>query len=449
MKRFLTTALLVVLSLMLFVTSALAEHIFGPDELDTTYGAYLRFRQETWDNLFDFKNGDHKDDNFFRLKTSIWTKFDYDKKYIFFIKLTNEARYFMNSSNPNSRPFGLNEDEVVFDNLYIEARDFLGLPVDLKIGRQNFLFTHGEGFLIMDGTPMDGSRTFYFNAAKANIKFNKDFNLDLIYITDQSTDRYLPSLYPAEKRVINTSDEKGFVAYGRAKVMDNLTVEPYYIYKREDTDTGPDGKLDINAIGAHIVYKYNNWKFGAEYAHQWGEYDSGRDRKANGGYVYVKRSYSDVMWKPGFELRYVYLSGDDPDTEKNEAWNPLFSRWPWMSELFILTLAPETGIPAYWTNLQLYKAAINLAFTAKTKFSFAYNYLRANEDPATHFGTLNTASIYSRDSKSRGDLFQGKLSYKFTKKIDGYLLIEHMRPGDFYTYDDSATFVRWQLQVKI
>lgn len=86
MKRLLTTALLSVLSLMFFVTSALAEHIFGPDELDTTYGAYLRFRQETWDNVFDFKNGDHKDDNFFRLKTSLWTKFDYDKKYIFFIK---------------------------------------------------------------------------------------------------------------------------------------------------------------------------------------------------------------------------------------------------------------------------------------------------------------------------------------------------------------------------
>jgi len=449
MKRLLLSLSILLLSLALFLPTVFAEHIFGPDELDTNYGAYFRIRQETWDNVFDFQNGDHKDDNFFRLKTSLWTKLDYNKQYIFFVKLTNEARYFMNSSNPDSRPFGLNEDELVFDNLYVEAKSPFGLPVDLKIGRQDFLFTYGEGFLIMDGTPMDGSRTFYFNAVKANVRVNDNFNFDLVYLSDPQRDTYLPSLYAAEKKLLNASDEEGFIAYGRLKAMDGLQVEPYYIYKREKTDTGPDSKLDLNAVGVHLVYAYDSWKFGGEYAHQWGDYDSGRDRRGDGGYVYVKKAFKDVMWHPGVELRYVYLSGDDPDTDKNEAWDPMFSRWPWMSELFILTLAPETGIPAYWTNLQMYRVAVKASFTKNTGMSVAYNYLRANEDPSTHFGTPNNAPIYTRNSKSRGSLFQGKISHKFTRKIDGYLLIEHFRPGDFYTYDDSATFVRWQLQVKI
>ncbi len=435
--------------LFLFVTPALAEHIFGPDELDTTYGIYFRLRQETWDNVFDFYNDDHKDDNFFRLKTSLWTKLDYDKRYIFFIKLTNEARYFMNTSNTSSRPFGLNEDEIVFDNLNLEVKNLLGLPIDLKIGRQDFLFAFGEGFLIMDGTPWDGSRTFYFNAAKASVRLNEKNSLDLVYITNQDRDRYLPSIYPAEKRRINYSDEQGFVIYARSKQIEGFTIEPYYIFKNEETEFLPDGELDLNTIGARVLFSYGTWQFGGEFAHQWGEYDSGRDREGNGGYIFVKRAYKDMKWRPAFELRYVYLSGDDPDTDENEAWDPLFSRWPWLSDLFILTLAPETGIPAYWTNLQLYRAGVKLAFTKNTGFGFNYNYLRANDDPATNDGTPSKAPLYSFDSKERGHLLQAKLSHRFTKAIDGYLLVEHMIPGGFYKYDDSATFFRWQLQIKL
>jgi len=435
MRKYLSVFLAVLL-LAVFASQALAEHLFGPDELDTTYGAYFRFRQETWDNVFDFDHSDYKDDNFFRLKTSLWTKLDYDKKYIFFLKLTNEARYYMNSHKGN---FGLDEDELVIDNLYVEAKDVLGLPVDVKIGRQDFLFTHGEGFVIMDGTPMDGSRTFYFNAAKVNVKVSKTLNFDLIYITDPQTDTYLPSLHGGEKKIVNISDEEGYVLYVRSKPVKGLTFEPYYIFKNEDT---PDA-LDINTLGAHVVYKYKTWILGGEYAHQWGDYDSGKDRTGNGGYVYVKRKYPAIKYKPGFELRYVYLSGDDPNTtDKVEAWDPVFSRWPWLSELFILTLAPETGIPAYWTNLQIYRAAVALELGKKTRLALAYNKLLANENIPGH-------PLYNPDGDNRGDLFQGKVSYKFNKHIDAYLIVEHMRPGSFYKFNDGATFVRWQVQIKI
>ena len=239
---------------------------------------------------------------------------------------------------------------MVVDNLYIKANNVFGLPVDLKIGRQDFLGPdmYGEGFLLSDGNPNDGSRCFYFNAAKAKWRINENHNVDFVYITNQYQDRYLPTwrtaienspTYYNNKRILNASDEQAFMVYGRDKINQNLTVEPYYIYKKEEEISKPPfpiatPELDLNTIGARAVYKADPWTFGGEFAYQFGEYDghksaggyAGQDRKGYGGYIFGKRKFADMKLKPEFELRFVYLSGDDPDTGKNENFDPLFSR---------------------------------------------------------------------------------------------------------------------------
>jgi hypothetical protein len=151
--------------------------------------------------------------------------------------------------------------------------------------------------------------------------------------------------------------------------------------------------------------------------------------------------------KPAFELGYYYLSGDDPATPEVEGWNPLFSRWPWMSELYVLSYGSEIGVPGYWTNLQLARANFKFAINEQTGLELTYNYLLANEDP----GLLTPAPIFSNDGKKRGDLIQAKLNHSFSKTVSGYLLIEDFIPGDYYlpTNQDNATFVRWELQWKI
>jgi len=293
--------------------------------------------------------------------------------------------------------------------------------------------THGEGFLIMDGTPLDGSRTFYFNAAKLNVKFSDNWNADLIYITQQTTDRYLPSMYASEKRPLNSSDEQGWVVYGRGKIGESLSLEPYYMYKKEETAD----ELTLNTIGARAVFNAAGFKFRGEYAHQFGEYDtSNRDRTADGGYVFVSRGYKDLKWSPSWELGYIYLSGDDPNSTDDEAWDPLWSRWPWLSELYVFTLIQERGI-AYWTNTSWARAGVKLAFTPDTSLDLKYNYIRAVEETGVP------------GEKEKGHLPQVQLNHKFTDRIDGYLRVEYMIPGDYYAGDDKAAFVRWQLQWKI
>ena len=315
--------------------------------------------------------------------------------------------------------------------------------MDVRIGRQDFLFTYGEGFLIMDGTPMDGSRTFYFNAIKSSWKINDKNTLDFVYIDNPRTDIYLPYYdFDGEKQVLNTSDESGFILYGKSKINDKFSVEPYYIYKVEDaTDSTP--KLTIRAIGTRGVYNSGGWGLRGELAYEFGEYEGGNERNGIGGYLFYSRQFKNTRFSPSFEIGFVYLSGDDPNSPDNEGWNPLFSRWPWLSELYILTYAPETGIPAYWTNLQLYRTSLKLQLSKKASLNLWYNYLKANEY------TGKAGSIFSNTGKERGHLPQLMFKYKFTKNIDGYILTEYFIPGDFYVdTSDSALFLRWQLQFK-
>ena len=55
---------------------------------------------------------------------------------------------------------------------------------DLRIGRQDLMY--GSGRLIADGTPMDGSRSFFMDALKATVKFDEKEKTDLLGIYDSA-----------------------------------------------------------------------------------------------------------------------------------------------------------------------------------------------------------------------------------------------------------------------
>jgi len=463
-------AVLLVLGCIVFISAAYAETTFK-------FGASERIRQEIWDNVIELKTLDPKtlpqangfyDRNFFRFKTSLWGSADFSKDTGVFLKLTSEVYYNLGPYRyPRDKKGNfthLDENEMVVDNLYVKANNVFGLPVDLKIGRQDFLGPdmYGEGFLFSDGTPNDGSRTFYFNAAKAKLRINENHNVDFVYITNRFQDTYLPvwrtaiensPTYDDKKRILNTSDEQAFVVYGRDKLSENLSVEPYYVFKKEEEHPlGPaTPELDLNTIGARALYQMAPWTVGGEFAYQFGDYDGGRDREGYGGYIFAKRKFADMTLKPEFELRFVYLSGDDPDTDENENWDPLFSRAPYWNELLIYTqifeVVPDSaGVPGYWTNLQLYMAKVSMELTPNTKLALSYQYYRANEEAQP---LANRAAMFD-DGKEKGHLPTLFLTHKFNKYIDAFFQYEYFIPGDFYNGDaENAQFLRWQLQFKI
>lgn len=472
MKRRVVLGLVVWLCVVCFFSVAQAEVQFK-------FGASERIRQEIWDNLIDLKTlpVTPPDFSFFRFKTSLWGSAEFNPDTMVYLKLTSEVYYYLFGPRQYPKIGGgwtrLDENEGVVDNLYIKANNVFGLPLDLKIGRQDFFPTdiYGEGFLFSDGTPQDGSRTFYFNAAKATWKFNEKHKVDLVYITNQFQDTYLPTwrthihdslTYYNNRKILDASDSQAFVVYGRNTLTDTLYIEPYYVYKREEETpiVQKIPELNLNTVGMRAIHTYAPWTFGGEFAYQFGEYKddkkgvsvfSGQDRRGFGGYIFGKRKYADMKLKPEFELRFVYLSGDDPATGTNENFNPLYSRQPYWNELLGYVMINEfirdvAKIAFYWSNAQLYMAKVTMELSPATKLALSYQYWRANEI-AQPIASLRPMF---GDGRERGHLPTLFLTHKFNKHINGFFQYEYFIPGNFYA-DKAACgqFLRWNIQFTI
>lgn len=134
--------------------------------------------------------------------------------------------------------------------------------------------------------------------------------------------------------------------YWKNNNISNLVLEGCYIYKREDEDGGAGlqaQKGKINTFGSFAKYELSPWTFRGQFAYQFGDYGN-NDRRAFGGYAFVDRNFKDYVWSPQATLGFFYLSGDKQGSNKDEAWDPLFSRWGWISDLYVLSMLSETGI---------------------------------------------------------------------------------------------------------
>lgn len=173
--------------------------------IENNLGASFRLRQEVWDNVVSLGVAQNvqPDRNFFRLRIQVWDDIRFNENFGAYVRLTTEPKYYTGpfkltlDNGINRQRF--DQDEIVIDNLYLDIKKPAGLPVNFRIGRQDFLGRdiYGEGFLILDGTPGDGSRTFYFNAIKSTILIADGHSVDLVYVSNPKTDQYLPSLHPS------------------------------------------------------------------------------------------------------------------------------------------------------------------------------------------------------------------------------------------------------------
>lgn len=418
------------------------------------FGFLERVRQEFRKNLGDLNNSIKDNRNFFKIKTSLWGELS-SKDSSFYLRLTNENlayTYWGGASaaagkSASKKGYHYDINEVVFDNLYWETESLLELPLGVRLGRQDLSRTYGEDFLFSDGTPSDSSRTFYFNAAKASWRINPKNRLDFIYIRDFETDQQLPiinELDPPQK--LNASDEAAYVLYHSSDAFQGLHLEDYYIYKSEEASDSSAARMtqketELHTFGGFAEYEFEPWTLKGQLAYQTGTYGDNR-RMGLGGYGYLDRAFKDAFWSPVVSLGFVYLSGDDRETRDVEAWDPLFSRWPWISDLAGQLYKSETET-YYWTNLQMFRLALVLKPTKKIKYTVGYNFLRANEDVAA------TAALFSGSGRNRGHLLQSKFEYNLTKNISVKFLAEYFVPGNFYVKTaDEAVHLKNEIQVK-
>lgn len=392
-----------------------------------------RFRMESWDNAINLDENAADATAYTRHRTSLSLRWLPSQNLEFSVKWTNEFRNYL---TPKTIKFNINE--VFFDQLYVKWAEVGRLPLTLTLGRQNIML--GEGFVVMDGGPLDGSRSCYFNAARADYRFNDKHGLMAFYCYQPETDDLLPIIHSQDTPMVE-QPEQGLGLYYTGK-LNKTSLEIYAIKKDIKPTVKRPVKSHINTLGTRIILPMvSRLSLTAEGAYQFGSQNE-FDRSALGGYFHLDYQFNEkIPLLRTFTLGGIYLSGDDPATAKVEGWDPLFSRWPKWSESYIYTLIREHSV-AYWSNLNSLYVSLLLNFTERMNLILTWHHLGANE--------RNFAAFPGGNGQTRGDLLIGRLDFKINRYFSGHFIWEHFNPGNFYFKDASMyNWLRFELMYNI
>jgi hypothetical protein len=434
--------LLAIALLFCFGTAALGQETKGNVSPNLKLTVTERFRIETWDNAVTLNDSANGATTYSRNRTSVSALWYPHKDWELGLKLTNEFRYYMVPQNVD-----FNFGEVFFDLAYAKWKNAGTLPGVLTVGRQNIMF--GEGFIVSDGGPLDGSRSGYFNAIRYDWQVRPKSTLTLFYTYLPEQDDALPLINDRHTPMVEQPEEAIGVYFDGDIHKANL--ELYYIFKHaEEGDNSALPWTKLSTLGGRVggpltpklagtveaALQFGRSEYGDEYAH-W-QYD----RSGFGGYAHLDYTTGWRPWLPSIlTLGGVYLSGDSHGTGGSDAWDPLFGRWPKWSESYIYTLKNEAGV-AHWTNYASLWARAEFTPAKDMRCLFEYHHIMAPERSWEDFP--------GGDGNTRGDLFVGRFHYRINKYLTGQVVWEELAPGDYYFGSaDSYTWVRTELMLTI
>jgi hypothetical protein len=359
----------------------------------------------------------------------------------------------------------------IMDNLNVKLNNLFNQPATLIAGRQDILLgDYYDWWLLADGTPGDGSWTFFLDSIRLTYDAkNIKTKFDLMYINQRAKpDGTLPTIGSASyvhpdlnvrtDYQLTEQNEQGLIAYLSNGSIENTKIDTYFIYKRDSqqtferlgTDTVFGDNANIYTAGGKITGRpAEHWEYSGEGAYQFGHKQdrilgvfASRDIDAFGGKAKLTYLFKD-SFNCQLSLVGEYLSGDDPNTSgKDEMFDLLWGRWPRWSELYIYSFIPETsGKVAQMNNLIRFGPSLTCSPTKNTTASIMYNALYAPQDTPTR--VLGSASgLFSDDGNFRGHYLQAILKYQFNKNMSGHLWGEWIWEGNYYAQRDLMAFLR-------
>ncbi len=388
-----------------------------------------RFRFEAWDNTVSLDDAAADATAYTRNRTTLGLSWRPAGNVEVLGKVSNEFRVYL---APKDRAF--NWHELFVDNLYVKWTLPGRVPLTVTAGRQDMTF--GEGFVIADGTPGDGSRSYYFNALRVDAALAGGHTLTAFAHATEETDRYLPVAHP-RPQALAEQPERALALY-YAGTLGKTRVEAYAVRKT----TGATGAWPVptrtETYGARAVAPLaKKLVLTAEGAYQGGSAgDAGRS-----AYGAIAHLDYDLAGAPGFLKAFVLggilLSGDDPATARIEGWDPIFSRWPKWSESYIYAFTRESR-PSYWSNLASLYAQLDFDLGARSDGHLMVMPMRAGHSQPGLFpgGT----------GRGRGTLVRGRLNYKLGRHTTGRVVWERFTPGSFY-FDGASSYDWFQLEL--
>jgi hypothetical protein len=430
-----------------------------------TLGADFRARNEYYNNIVTLNEASplHEQD-VIRYRGRLWGTATPAPDFSLNGRLSFEARQWIDPSFVGAylRKTGMEWRYAMLDLLNAKWTNAFHQPLTITVGRQDIMMgDFYDWWLVMDGTPGDGSWTTHFDSARFTVEA-KDIKtkFDLIYINQKAQpDAWLPTIGSSTSYPLTDQNEQGAILYVSNKSVKNTQLDGYFIYKNDKRATfmvagvpkTPGDNADIGTIGGKITgTPAPNWQYSVEGAYQFGtKYDriagvfARRDIRAYGGKGKLTYLLKDSL-NNQFSLAGEILSGDDPKTGgTDEMFDILWGRWPRWSELYIYSYIYETsGKIAQMNNLARLGYTWSFVPVKGTSLSLTYNALFALEKTPTR---TVAPTLFSNAGRFRGHHVQAVLKRQFNKYISGHLWGEWVRQGDFYTKRDLLTFIRTEI----
>jgi len=429
------------------------------------WGMDVRLREVFAPNLLL----DREDRHFQRYRLRAWTGIKPVDNLRFDLRLVYEPRHFCQPAREarTRNAYYIDEwtlSEAIFDRASVTWSKAMGLPLTVTVGRQDIIF--GNGWLVLDGTPLDGSRTIFFDAIRATYDAKEiQTTFDVIYICQQADSDQQWFAPFCDKDFHNMEqDEKGVILYATNKSLDKTQIDGYFIYKHDDADIGtefPENEVapwqmgknsDIFAIGARVVHAFDDhWKLRAEFAQEVGHKED-FEFIPNQGYGYVGHrlcafgfnsllsyDFKDAMANH-CHVGYEYLSGDKNSSGKNEQFDQLWGRWPQWSELYVYAAALENR-PGEVVNHH----RINLGWSCSPMedLSVLANYNLVFTDK----NSFSERGYFSDSGCLKGQNLTGLVKYRFDEHWSTHVYAELFFPGDYYddSRNETAGFFRWEV----
>jgi hypothetical protein len=396
------------------------------------FGIEQRVRNEDWNNLFDYNGAANDEREQIRYRTRVWTRLPLPGSIDLNVGLNSETNQKFGQIN------GL--DEIIFETANIDIHKLFVKGLSLKVGRQDLI--RGDGFLLLEGTPGDGSRSTYFNAAVLGYSFRKS-TLEFMGILNPATDRFLPRVHDRHKP-LTTWDDQALAVYYSDKNIKDTAFDAYFIHKKEVKDcTNPASPLfqpdrRIETAGGRLNRQFSKaWSGSLEIAAQWGIQRPTTSIRAWGGTGYLKRTFAAPL-KPYLLGGYTVLTGDDPsDAGRMTGWDPLFSRWPRWGDLELYSAVPEKAV-GYATNQKRVQIEGGFSPAKRLTCKLIYYHLGAFQKSAGSPAVFGTGL-------DRGDNFQARADFTINPRLKGHVEYETLLPGTFYRNDGRSYFLRFEM----
>jgi hypothetical protein len=429
-----------------------------------SWGADLRVRNEYMDNIVSLTEADLlSEQDVIRIRGRIWASVTPVSNLSLNVRFSGEPRDWIDPAfvGQHKKRTGMEWRYGIFDNLYLKWTNAFSLPLTVTAGRQDIMLgDYWNWWLMADGTPGDGSWAFFFDSIRLTYDI-KDIKtkVDVMYIYHNALpDEWIPTLGRSgaftPPYILTEQNEQGVVLYLSNKSIPNTQIDPYFFYKRDNAELKNGDDADIYTIGTRITgTPAEHWSYSVEGAYQFGQKQDPtvkvpvaraheRDIDAFGGNARLSYLCKDSI-NNQFHLVYEYLSGDDPNTDRDEMFDILWGRWPRLSELYLYSYIYETsGKVAQWNNLHRFGGGWTMTPLNGMHLGVYYNALFAPEKIPTR--TVNP-SLFTMDGDFRGHYLQAVLKHQFNKHLAGHLWGEWIWAGDYYATRDLLTFIRAEL----